>query len=175
MRLVYVAHPVAPADGETVEGNAEQAERWLVALTEANPGIALIAPWTTMVRRRPGDDADPAARALSLATCAEVASRCDEIALCGPRISRGMLEELRAVGCALASCYSPPPIVHRFSRPTIWTDDLRLPSPPACHTQDRQPRCFDLRTSRLLYGACPESTPEAVAAEIEAAARKYRA
>lgn len=97
MRLIYVAHPVRPIDGETVRGNAERAEEWLVALSIANPDVAFVAPWTALVRARPDDDADPELRARALRTCEGVARRCDGIVLCGPRVSDGMRRE--AIAC----------------------------------------------------------------------------
>lgn len=111
MSLIYLAHPVAPLPGstETLETNLADAEWWLTALQRANPDVAIIAPWIQELRLCIGDDSDPESRRRGLARCRIAASRCDEIILCGQRISRGMLQELEAYRSR-----SAPWVVHRF-------------------------------------------------------------
>lgn len=98
MRLIYLAHPVSPLDGETVESNLASAERWLVGLSARNPDAVFLAPWIQALRLGIGDDSDPVSRELGLQGCEAVAAACDEIVLCGPRVSRGMARERSACG-----------------------------------------------------------------------------
>lgn len=98
MRLIYLAHPVSPRDGETVESNLASAERWLVELSARNPDAVFLAPWIQALRLGIGDDSDPASRERGIQGCEAIAAACDEIVLCGPRISAGMARERSACG-----------------------------------------------------------------------------
>lgn len=93
MKLLYLAHPVAPRDGETIESNLASAESWLSSLQAANPDAAIICPWLTWIRVCHDDDNDILARERGLLRCERAARPCDGILLCGPRISLGMRRE----------------------------------------------------------------------------------
>lgn len=112
MDLIYLAHPVRPLPGttETVESNLRDAEWWLHHLQRANPGVAIIAPWIHEFRIGVGDDSDESqGRPAGLDRCRAVVGRCTGIALCGPRISRGMLIEAEALSFSRSL-----PVFHRF-------------------------------------------------------------
>ena len=63
-QLIYVAHPVSPAEGETVEENLADAKAWVRRLTLRYPEHVFIAPWITGVEMF--DDSDPGLRADAL-------------------------------------------------------------------------------------------------------------
>ena len=92
MRLAYLAHPVSPETGESVESNLADAKRCLKSLAELYPDICFIAPW--IVECQIWDDCDPEHRSSGLKRCHVVIARCDELWMCGPRISSGMAGEL---------------------------------------------------------------------------------
>jgi len=89
MKLAYMAHPVSG----NVEENLKSAKRWLRWLTESREEpMTFIAPWITDCEI--WDDSRPGDRALGLARCMEVISRCDELWIVGGRISDGMRQEI---------------------------------------------------------------------------------
>lgn len=94
MRVRYLAHPVRPQDGETLDGNVEQALLWYLWALSRWPGDVVCAPWITEVQIL--DDSDEEERAAGLARCEAMVARCDELVLCGGRISPGMERERRA-------------------------------------------------------------------------------
>lgn len=152
MDLIYIAHPVRPLPGsaETVESNLRDAERWLFNLQRANPGVAFIAPWITCLDLGIDDDADPVLRAQGLARCRAVVGRCTGIALCGPRISRGMLIEADAL--SLSRSIS---VFHRFRD---REQSLVLEQRPLAAPLDEWGT--PLWMQRLLYGSVPVTSSE---------------
>ncbi len=95
MILVYMAHPVAPEAGETIESNLASAKAHLRYLLAAHGDTHnIVAPWITEVELF--DDSIPEERELGLARCCDLSARCDEIWLVGPRISAGMFREKQA-------------------------------------------------------------------------------
>ncbi|MCP4448257.1 MAG: hypothetical protein GY811_23400 [Myxococcales bacterium] len=90
-QLVYMAHPVQPAAGETIGVNLERAKAWLKRLAESFPEVVIIAPWITECEL--WDDSDKEQRAAGLARCHEVIARCDAFWMVGDRISSGMAGE----------------------------------------------------------------------------------
>jgi hypothetical protein len=91
MRVIYLCHPVS---GD-VPGNLAAAKKIIRELEDADPGIAIVASWITECEI--WDDADPEQRAAGLRRDLAVLAKCDEVWLCGPRVSAGMqLEADRA-------------------------------------------------------------------------------
>lgn len=156
MDLIYLAHPVAPLPGstETVVSNLDDAEWYLTALQQANPDVAIIAPWIPEIRLGISIDSDPESRRRGLARCRATASRCDGIVLCGPRISSGMLGELTAY----RTTRSGPRIIHRFLRRNQWLDLGRARTQASMHNAPTWLRW-------AWFGAFPQSA-ERVAHEI---------
>ena len=91
--IVYLAHPVRPIDGETYGKNLELARLYLRAMIQRQ--INAIAPWLQPLLLGWVNDSDERARELGLRQMHAIAARCDVIALCGPRVSPGMLAEMR--------------------------------------------------------------------------------
>lgn len=85
-RLVYIAHPVR---GD-VAGNLAKGRQWVRWAYEK--GVAPAAPWITGCEVL--DDANEVHRELGLQCDETTVARCDEIWLCGARISQGMHREL---------------------------------------------------------------------------------
>lgn len=165
MDLIYLAHPVAPVGDETVASNLDSAERWLVALQRANPGVAFVAPWIQELRLGIGDDSSPEDRARGIARCRAAAARCDGIALCGPRISRGMLAETIAIAPAYYTRRRP--VVHRFldHDQSLVNEQRPLDAPL---DEWGSPRWMQ----RRLYGSVPVTASE-TAMELLAAYEVY--
>lgn len=115
MNVVYMAHPVSPLPGETLEGNLARAKRWLLWLLRnaKRERIAYIAPW--IVDCEILDDADPDVRGFALERDCALIARCDAIVLVGGRLSSGMARERDAALAAgrtvvnLLSMGSEPP------------------------------------------------------------------
>lgn len=89
-KLVYVAHPIKPIAGETLEGNIRAAGEYLRALQDA--GVFAIAPYLYPLEHW-ADDTDPKQRERGIACGEYIASRCDAVVWCGPRTSDGMRRE----------------------------------------------------------------------------------
>lgn len=94
MTVVYLAHPV----GGDVERNLIAARELYRRYTEWHPWVAIVAPWITECEL--WDDADPEQRRLGLERCMAVVAKCDQIWLCGPRVSEGMALERDAAMAA---------------------------------------------------------------------------
>lgn len=91
MKLVYIAHPYNAPTAEERAENRELAKRWVAFA--AHHGFAPIATWITLTELWTERD-----RSLGLDIDCEIASRCDELWLCGPRVSNGMkLEHIRTM------------------------------------------------------------------------------
>lgn len=95
--LVYMAHPVRPVAGETIEGNLLQAAEWLRWLHRYfGDAWTVIAPWLGDLYGASHLEADDVQRSAALLRCKDVAARCDMLILCGPRRSDGMIREVAA-------------------------------------------------------------------------------
>jgi hypothetical protein len=128
--LVYMAAPVGAPTPAEVDANVARAVRWFSFLLDAEPDVAIIAPWLAALLGRVQHDHDPAHRARGLRDNIAAARRCDGIALVGGRISSGMGDELNAVRvergwvCDLTD-YGPEPPVSLFYKPgEILADGL---------------------------------------------------
>jgi hypothetical protein len=91
MKIVYVAHPI----GGDVKRNMELVEARCGEIYRNRPEILPIAPYLMALRFL--DDNDPSDRARGVAFNKELFERrgvIDELWLFGPRISRGMWEEV---------------------------------------------------------------------------------
>ena len=96
--LIYLIHPVSPVEGESFDDNLSSAERYLVALQRALPEHEVAAPWIQEIRLGVGRDHVPEERERGLRRCERWAARADALAVCGPRISSGMVREILAYG-----------------------------------------------------------------------------
>jgi len=94
-KLIYIAHPVSPVEGETYEENLKGATEWLrwAILTK---GVYAIAPYIGMCYAL--DEEDPMHRTMGIDIDLEVIGRCDQLWLCGPRVSSGMAVEASYAG-----------------------------------------------------------------------------
>jgi hypothetical protein len=88
MKIVYIAHPLG--HGSDRQGNLDAASAWVVWAAQC--GVAPVATWITLAARM----SEAEGRDIGLAIDVELIRRCDEIWLCGPRISPGMQIELDA-------------------------------------------------------------------------------
>lgn len=82
--LVYIAHPLGA--GPDRDENLRKATWWCA--WAADQGVIPCAPWIAIATHWPETRRDEGL-AIDLATI----SRCDEVWLCGPRVSPGMLIE----------------------------------------------------------------------------------
>lgn len=90
MKVVYVAHPLGA--GADRERNRANAQRW-VAWFAKHYNVAPVADWILL-----SGEWDESMREQGLAIDMALIERCDEVWLCGGRISAGMaLEEAKAV------------------------------------------------------------------------------
>lgn len=90
--LIYVAHPIF----DEPEANVLRAAKFLRAFLDA--GHVAIAPYLVSVAMGWDDDDDPEQRERALQRCESIAARCDFVALCGRRITPGMIREAKACG-----------------------------------------------------------------------------
>ena len=100
-KLIYLAHPVSPYGDRTLEMNLQQAEAWLrwAILTK---DVYAIAPYIGMCYAL--DEDDPQHRLKGLEIDMEVLGRCDELWLCGEKITEGMkVERSYAGSCGIDS------------------------------------------------------------------------
>lgn len=86
--VVYMAHPV----GGDVKNNLAEARLWVRHLEETNPDIAISASWITECEI--WDDTDPVQRAAGMRRNMAILAKCDELWAVGPRVSKGMLQEM---------------------------------------------------------------------------------
>lgn len=89
--LVYIAAPVSPKDGETIQSNLHRAKRWLRHMMLSYPNITPVAPWITTCEVL--DDTNPEDRARGIQMNETMISRCESVWMVGPRVSAGMLAE----------------------------------------------------------------------------------
>jgi hypothetical protein len=136
--LIYMAHPVRPIDGETLAGNIERAEAWLVWCQRNFPAWVVIAPWLAELRAYGLDEeGEREQRAAGMARQLEVVRRCDGVVLVGGRVSPGMREEARTsllsgreVHKVMYSDDPPPPEYHAVLKTLLvrdgeWPEVLR--------------------------------------------------
>lgn len=89
MKVVYIAHPLG--SGPNREENRSSAAKWVA--WAASKGVAPVADWIILSGQW---EESPHLRAIGLAIDVALVKRCDEIWLCGKRISDGMRIELEA-------------------------------------------------------------------------------
>lgn len=91
-QLVYIAHPVRPRPDtlETEKLNLQYAESW-VRWAIVDCGVLAVAPYLGLCRAL--NDGDTSERIMGVAVSLRVLRKCDELWLCGPRISEGMRQE----------------------------------------------------------------------------------
>lgn len=114
--VVYIAHPVS---GD-VEANLASAARW-VRWAAVRMGVAPVAPYITFCAVL--DDDDEADRALGMRCDLAILRKCDEVWLCGERVSEGMAGErdhAHANGIR----------VYRFTAMVAACVPVRPPEPP---------------------------------------------
>lgn len=87
-RMVYVAHPLGP-DGDQRRANQASAAKWCAALAKRYR-VSVAADWITLSSVWPET---PELRALGIQLDLIQVGRCDEVWLCGPRVSEGMAIE----------------------------------------------------------------------------------
>ncbi len=101
--LVYVAHPL----GDDIDRNVERVKRWLAFLVVREPDVSFVVPWLPYVdvfRLIAGPqqtDKGHPLRDRFMRDNLEIARACGAsllggIVLCGPRVSTGMRQEMRA-------------------------------------------------------------------------------
>lgn len=87
--LCYVAHPLG--GGEDRDANIEAAGAILAVLQKMYPEKVFVASWITLARYYPET---PENREAGIKADLALISHCQEIWLCGPRLSPGMQQEL---------------------------------------------------------------------------------
>ena len=103
IRVVYVAHPLGSGTDRSL--NIEHALDWLGHIGAL--GFAPVAPWVSLAQRW-GET--PELRQRGLAIDFEVIARCDEVWLCGNRVSPGMqLEAEHAIRLGVPVLRYPSP------------------------------------------------------------------
>lgn len=99
MKIIYIAHPIRAIGGESLWGNIRMGVHFYrTAIIE---GLPVVAPWAMPLSLAWTDNTDAEQRARALEFMAETAKRCDSVALCGPRVSEGMIRERNACGVAI--------------------------------------------------------------------------
>jgi hypothetical protein len=86
-RVVYIAHPLS---GDWA-ANIASAKRYVISAVRL--GYAPVAPYIEIDGLL--DDDSPEDRAAGIECDLAILPRCDELWLCGPRLSAGMREEMR--------------------------------------------------------------------------------
>jgi len=109
VKVIYMAHPVS---GD-VEGNLAKARIWYKWICDNYPEVAVVASW--IVDCEVYDNGSSEQYDISLKRDQAIVSRCDEIWLCGARVSNGMnLEAYAAIAAGkivrdLTGYELPPP------------------------------------------------------------------
>lgn len=93
MKVVYIAAPLSAPTQEEMDRNREVALAWFFYAAEC--GYAPVASWIQLSAHWPET---PENRARGLAIDVAIVRKCDEIWLCGGRISQGMRIETEAAG-----------------------------------------------------------------------------
>lgn len=106
-RLIYLAHPVRPEDGETMIGNLRAAVEYRDELMRA--GVLVVAPWVFSILQGCWPlswdedellESEAIHREVALQCSERYAAACWAVALCGSRVSAGMEREATASGRA---------------------------------------------------------------------------
>jgi hypothetical protein len=113
MNFVYLAAPLSPIEGETVEGNIERAMAQYQFLCLEYPGIVFLCQWLLNVQVFEDTPEHRAAgmkrnKAIIQELLPEIGG---QLWLMGPRISSGMSDEAgwaREVGVPVDDCYVGP-------------------------------------------------------------------
>ena len=108
-KVVYLAHPV----GGDVPGNLKSIERWFLWVVRSF-NVAVCVPWYLYVLKL--DDELPADRQRGMRDDATILMRCDELWLCGDRVSPGMRAEAevaRQYGMPIKNLLPHAPLVAR--------------------------------------------------------------
>jgi hypothetical protein len=85
-KLVYIAHQYTGDESN----NYQLALRW-VRWAAAKPQIVPVAPWLVYIQALNNDD--PREKELGMQLNFRVLERCQELWLCGPHMSEGMIRE----------------------------------------------------------------------------------
>lgn len=91
MKRVFMAAPVRGKDKAELDRNLAMAEQWFWRIENTFPEVAVEASWITACRVF--DDAIEEHRARGIARNKCHIERCDELYLCGDRVSAGMQAE----------------------------------------------------------------------------------
>lgn len=91
MIQVYCAHPLTAPTREGIDENRRRAAKWAAWLWRQ--GFSVQCSWIVCTGELEETDEN---RELGLKSDCEQVSRCDIMALCGPKISSGMLREAAA-------------------------------------------------------------------------------
>lgn len=135
MRVVYIAH--ALGQGEDREKNRAAAARWVA--WAASQGFAPVATWITLAGEW---DESSKNRERGIAIDSVLVERCDEVWLCGGRITPGMQHEadharLRHILVRDLTRLGPEPSRWRFDRAMAWLAQLADDAPKRTHTPYR--------------------------------------
>lgn len=130
--LIYMAHPVRPLEGETLEQNIHEAKQWLKWLHKHMPAWHTIAPWLVEVELY--GDSDEAQREASLERACAAVRQCHGLVLAGRRVSQGMRREAREAMLSGLPVYD-------LTWMYRWSMDVPLRCPP----DDRRPRPYPLQ------------------------------
>jgi hypothetical protein len=121
LKVVYLAHPLGSVSREGTDANLKRAMRWYKYLTQFYPEVAVVADWivTCLVL----DDRTPEDRVRGIAMNAAVLALCDEVWLCGGRISQGMRDEADLATQTNIPVFS---LVHLGDEPPVTRFEPRL-------------------------------------------------
>lgn len=90
MKVVYIAHPLTAVPASEMGVNRHFARQWMAWAWRQ--GVVPVAPWIPLTEAVPET---PETRRMGMQSNDAVIARCDELWLCGRRISGGMDEEAR--------------------------------------------------------------------------------
>jgi hypothetical protein len=118
MKVVYIAHPLG--SGSDREANRRSAAKWVA--WAGSIGVAPVADWIIL-----SGEWDESRREQGLTIDFALIKRCDEVWLCGSRISPGMIAEARhaqAAGIPVYDrTYEPPDASNEhFVRYARWSE-----------------------------------------------------
>lgn len=91
MKLIYLAAPFSPQGAETEASNLYRAKNIYETLSEQHKDCCFLAHW--ILNCEIFKDT-PENRVLGMRRNFAVIERCDELWLCGPRVSSGMVQEM---------------------------------------------------------------------------------
>lgn len=97
-KLVYIAHPLNAPTRAGIEANLDRGSRWCAWVGQMF-GVAPLAPWIYLAKHWEETHEN---RARGLQIDLATIEGCDELWLVGPRVSDGMLIEVRhAIACGV--------------------------------------------------------------------------